>query len=135
MKDIHEVQDIQPRAFNHVHYRGVSAKARSVHLMDWKLSWKGDTPTTAPSCEAHWKSTNYSLDNTITCKTVNAISPHNETVMFLHACYNMASTVIIYQTRRDKLKIVYACMPIYGMLTENGIIQSIIASRSKVQVQ
>ena len=33
IKDIHEVQDIQPRQFNYICYRGVAARARSVHLM------------------------------------------------------------------------------------------------------
>ena len=41
MKDIHEVEDTQPLSFNHVHCRGVAARARSVHLIytQWTGSW------------------------------------------------------------------------------------------------
>ena len=46
MKDIHEVQAIQPHPFNHVRCRGVAAKARSVYLsIDKKLGHKGGTRT------------------------------------------------------------------------------------------
>ena len=37
MKDIHEVKDIQPLSFNHVHCRGVAARARSVHTGSWAI--------------------------------------------------------------------------------------------------
>ena len=45
IKDIHEVQDIQPRPFSDV---GMAARARSVRLMytdDWKLDRKGGART------------------------------------------------------------------------------------------
>ena len=48
MKDIHEVKDNQPLSFNHVHCRGVAARAGSVHLIysiDRKLGQKGGDRT------------------------------------------------------------------------------------------
>ena len=47
-KDIYEIQDTQPRSFNHACCRGMAAKAGSVHLiysMDWKLGQKGGART------------------------------------------------------------------------------------------
>ena len=44
MKDIHWIQGLQQRPFNHVQCRSVAAKARSVHLiysMNQKLGRKG----------------------------------------------------------------------------------------------
>ena len=37
-KDIHEIKDNQPLSFNHVHCRGVAARAGSVHTQ-WTGSW------------------------------------------------------------------------------------------------
>ena len=48
MKDIHQVQDLQPCPFNHVRCWDVAAKASSVHLtysLDQKLGRKGGTRT------------------------------------------------------------------------------------------
>ena len=47
MKDIHEVQDIQPRPFidNHIHWSGVAGSVHLIYWMDRKLGQKGGVRT------------------------------------------------------------------------------------------
>ena len=101
IKDMHEVQDIQPRPLNHVCCRGVEARAGSVHLMyssnEWQRpEWKGrvSTPRTTPSCSyltdnrkpTESPQTQHSLDSIN--NDVSAFPPphpqHNYTTYFLH---------------------------------------------------
>ena len=55
MKDIHEIQDIQPCRFNHVRYMGVVDKAGSLHLIyivlyGPQLGQKGQAMTHPQQC-------------------------------------------------------------------------------------
>ena len=112
MKDIHEVKDNQPLSFNHVHCRGVAARAESVNTLNGPEAGqegKGkNTPTTAPSCSSkrfilqeistnHRKPTRSPqtmpiIQHSLAHNDVDDIPPYNHATHFLRGCSKFTFT-------------------------------------------